>query len=91
MESLDDENKGVLVAACGTTEFGNFVSLGYIHKPKVDSEVELVLARRYIAETDSRQEIVRQKAPQSLLQSAERKALDRFSLAFWKDLLPLRE
>lgn len=50
-DSSKDEKKAnkdgyILVAASGTTEFGNFVSAGYV-KDKV-----LILARRYIGDTD---------------------------------------
>ena len=51
-----------LAAACGTTEFGNFVSAGYMDLPKEqedektskDQKMVLVLARRYIDKQDAR-------------------------------------
>lgn len=56
----------LLVAACGTTEFGNFVSAGFARVAigsksenssscSEHSDIEMVLARRYIDENDMRQ------------------------------------
>jgi len=84
-----DDGNGVLVAACGSTEFGHFVSAGYIHI-KNDSTTELVLARRYIDEHDSRQDIVKKKDARLLLESTNVNVHDRTDLRFWRDLLPIK-
>eukprot|EP00041_Stephanoeca_diplocostata_P013536 m.237447 g.237447 ORF g.237447 m.237447 type:complete len:405 (-) comp19371_c0_seq1:252-1466(-) len=81
-------------AACGTTEFGAFVSLGYTSTiGHTTAEAELVLARRYITDADVRSALVKSKA--FLMQGLE--SCKRFSslldesmqTSFWTDTLPV--
>jgi hypothetical protein len=86
----DDGNDDfLLITACGSTKFGNFVSAGYIEQNNGEEEefTQLILARRYIDENDSRQELVRKKSAE-LLQPDRGVLFDRFSPTFWTDLLP---
>lgn len=82
-------NRFLLITASGSTKFGNFVSAGYIHAiKKIASEtnVELILARRYISDDDSRNSMVKQRASHLIL-NAEL-TLDKESDLFWSILLP---
>jgi hypothetical protein len=91
-----ERTKGpILVAACGTTEFGSFVSAGYVRvTPDIadattgSTEVgELVLARRYIGDDDSRTSLV--KNAKLVLDACFKAApFDPDRKSFWTDLLP---
>ena len=48
----DKGSDGVVVGACGNTEFGRFISLGVLELR--GSQTQLTLARRYIADNDPR-------------------------------------
>lgn len=78
--------KLIIVVGWGSTEFGNFVSAGYVHvrhANNLDFE-ELVFARRYIADDDSRQEVIRKGESKSLLEAFE----DQDISTFWTNMLP---
>mmetsp|Transcript_24842 Transcript_24842/g.57054 ORF Transcript_24842/g.57054 Transcript_24842/m.57054 type:complete len:356 (-) Transcript_24842:1122-2189(-) len=51
-------DKFLMVAASGTTHFGNFVSFGYVQTSRdgdsKEESAQMVLARRYVDETDAR-------------------------------------
>mmetsp|Transcript_667 Transcript_667/g.796 ORF Transcript_667/g.796 Transcript_667/m.796 type:complete len:311 (-) Transcript_667:87-1019(-) len=81
-----DGAKHIIVVGWGSTEFGNFVSAGYIHRnPIEDSEsYEMVFARRYIADDDSRQEVVRKGKAEILFKEFE----DEDGSSFWTQMLP---
>eukprot|EP00588_Corethron_pennatum_P019232 CAMPEP_0194310618 /NCGR_PEP_ID=MMETSP0171-20130528/7572_1 /TAXON_ID=218684 /ORGANISM="Corethron pennatum, Strain L29A3" /LENGTH=355 /DNA_ID=CAMNT_0039064337 /DNA_START=192 /DNA_END=1256 /DNA_ORIENTATION=- len=75
----------VLAAAYGVTEFGNFVSFGYVQE--VGGIMEFVLARRYIRDDDSRQDFLKKKEVQGLL-PMHSETLNIESDAFWTSVLP---
>jgi hypothetical protein len=93
-------NKGPLLvaaAACGTTAFGSFVSAGYVKitvtpdftAATSTTEVgELILARRYMGDDDSRTSLV--KNAKLVLDACFNKAapFDPDGTSFWTDLLP---
>jgi len=80
----------LLITASGSTEFGDFVSAGYAHyvveKSASEKRIELILARRYIADDDSRNLMVERKTPHLLLNTES--PLDVESELFWAILLP---
>lgn len=99
----DRNNLLLMMSASGTTEFGNFVSMGYV-QPKaatVEGEkivnnntvlFEVVLARRYIDDDDVRQAlVVKKKKPQLLFSDSSGHKWDKSAVekkTFWADILP---
>ncbi len=81
-----DGAKHIVVVGWGSTEFGNFVSAGYIHRNPIEGSesYEMVLARRYIADDDSRQEVVRKGKAEILFKEFE----DEDGSSFWTQMLP---
>ena len=84
----------VFASASGKTEFGNFVSFGYvhskctiIHSPEESGVIELILARRYIDDDDSRQALVAQKRPDFISNTS---LCDVSNESFWTHALPRR-
>jgi hypothetical protein len=92
------EEGPLLVAACGTTAFGSFISAGYVVRVTPDitdatadtrsTEVgELILARRYIGDDDARTSLVK-NAKLVLDACCKAAPLDPDGKSFWTDILP---
>ena len=73
----------LFVTASGKTEFGMFISFGYVHILKGSGKSELVLARRYIGDNDSRQTLVQRLSQITTANSPHDKN-------FWAESLPRR-
>jgi hypothetical protein len=97
-EEGEGTNGFLLAAACGTTEFGSFVSAGYVRFTLTTADTtrstevgELVLARRYIDDDDSRASLVNVKNAKTVLDVCLKAApFDPDRKSFWTDLLPIK-
>jgi len=87
----DETEDVVLATATGTTEFGGFVSAGYVRVRRDIPEVaELVLARRYIDKKDSRASWMNKTQRNILIDKflKETASFGIHSKSFWVDSLP---
>jgi hypothetical protein len=79
----EGDNDALFITASGKTEFGKFISFGYVHILEESGRSELVLARRYIDDDDSRKTFVR-KLSQITTNSSP------YDKNFWTQHLPRR-